>query len=319
MTASAVGFAAPADAKNEVVVVVGEAKLTVADVERRLAAIPAFQLERYGSTPREIRTRFVEEALVPELLYAEEARARNVAARATVWDRVRELLRQAIENQIREQIATQDRVTDAEVRAYYEQNRERFETPRRIRLWRILVADEALARRILDEAKGTGGPKRWTEHARQHSLDKATAMRDGDVGFVRPDGRTDTPRLEVPAALFAAAEKVKDGELVPEPVALDGRFAVVWRRGSLPAVNRALEQEARSIRQILARQKVESRRSELLDKLQKELVRQRDDALLQYVHVDSFGDVAARQKPGIVPRQRPRATSEPQKTERGLR
>jgi peptidyl-prolyl cis-trans isomerase C len=311
--------AARAGDDSRAVVRVGETALTVADVERRLRSMPAFQLERYGATTEEIRRRFVQEVLVPELVLAEEARQKNVENNPAVWDRVRETLRQAIDNRLRDELAAKEPATDAEVKSYFEQNRDRFETPRRIRLWQIVIADRELGSRIIAEAKGSNGLERWRQLARDHSLDKATSLRGGDLGFVRPDGTTDAPRVRADAKLFEAADKVKDGEIIGEPIALDGgKWAIVWRRGSLPAVHRALEQEARSIRQILLRKKLEERRSELLDRLHKERVRLVDDQLLQYLAVDTFGDVQARQKPGIVPR-RPRGPPAPGQTERGLR
>jgi peptidyl-prolyl cis-trans isomerase C len=48
--------------------------------------------------------------------------------------------------------------------------------------------------------------------------------------------------------LFAAAARVKDGEMVGEPVKEGDAFAVVWRRGTLPAVRRSVEEEASAIR-----------------------------------------------------------------------
>ena len=107
-----------------------------------------------------------------------------------------------------------------------------------------------------------------------------------------------------PPALFEAADKVKDGELVPQPIPVDGGFAVVWRRGSLPAVNRTLEQEQRSIQQILSRQKLEAKRAALIEQLRKQHVKEVNDALLQHVQVSAFGDVAARQRPGVLPRHK---------------
>jgi peptidyl-prolyl cis-trans isomerase C len=299
-----VALSAYGDTPAEVVVRVGAAQLTVADVERRLAMLPPFQLQRYGSTPDEIRRRYVNEVLVPELLYSEQARGEKIENQPEVWDRVREILRQALENDLREQILKKEPITQAEIKAYFDAHRDRFETPRRLRLWRILVSDEALAKKIAEAAKGTDGPKRWSDLAREHSLDKTSAMRNGDLGFVRPDGRTDTPRTQVPAALFEAADKVKDGELVPQPIPVDGGFAVVWRRGSLPAVNRTLEQEQRSIQQILSRQKLEAKRAALIDELRKQHVKEVNDALLQYVQPNAFGDFAARQRPGVMPRHK---------------
>ena len=48
--------------------------------------------------------------------------------------------------------------------------------------------------------------------------------------------------MRVDPGLFAAADKVKDGELVKEPVKEGTKFAVIRRRGSLEASTRTLDQ-----------------------------------------------------------------------------
>ena len=317
----AVGHSARADAKDEVVATVGDQKLTVFEVERRLAAIPVWQQKTLGETPQEIRKNLVERVLVPELLHAAEARRRELEKDPAVHDRLRQLLRMAMENHLRETVASEKAVSDEEIKAYYDQNRHRFHTPRRIKLWRILVDDEALAKKIIAEVTGASGEeqtKKWTEHARERSVDKATHMRDGNLGFVHPDGQTEAPRVRVDPALFAAAEKVKNGEIVPQPVKEGERWAVIWRRGSMEEVHRTLEQEKSSIRQVVRRKKLEEAMTELLEKLRKEHVKGVNEALLDYVEVDAYGGIAERKKPGVVPRHSA-ASPAPKPGERGLR
>jgi peptidyl-prolyl cis-trans isomerase C len=263
--------------------------------------VPPFQLANYGANPDEIRRNFVERVLVPELLYAEEARRLKLDAEPGIRDRLREVLRQAMEGELRDSVAAKEPVTPAEVAKYFSDNRHRFETPRRLRLWRIQVADEAQAKKLIELARGQEGPTRWTEAARS-SLDKATSMRGGDLGFVRADGTTDIPRVRADPALYAAADKVKDGDVVPQPVREGDHWAAVWRRGSLPEIKRTIDQEERSIQQILARQKLENRRSALADDLKKQHVRDVNDSWLESLEVGSFGDLGTPGRPGVVPR-----------------
>jgi len=315
---TAVAQSPPPEAGGEVVVSVGSSKLTVAEVERRLKAIPPFQLVQFGKTPSEVRKHFVEQVLVPELLYVEDAVTRKLDQNPATADRIRDALRQAVENELKD---TGSSVTPDEIKNYYEANKHRFNTPRRIKLWRILVRDEALAKKIIAEVKAEekAAAERWNRAARDSSIDKSTSMRDGDLGFVSPDGQTEMPQLRVDAGLFAAADKVKDGEVVPEPVKEGEAFAVVWRRGSLEAVNRGVAQEAPAIRQVLARQKVNDLVAETAKKLEKDLVKNVNYELLSYVNVDPSGDVGTRQRPGVIPRHRARTPGEPSRDERGLR
>jgi peptidyl-prolyl cis-trans isomerase C len=293
--------------------------VSASTIGARLATVPPFQLAEFDPDPAKARRAFVDSVLVPELLYAKEAEAKKLDQQPAVQDRIREALRQAMSEALRAETLVKKPVMPEDVRAYFEANKSRFNTPRRIRIWRILVSDEALAKKIIAESKGTEGPLRWSAFAREHSLDKATNLRDGDLGFVRADGSTDTPRVRVNAALFAAVDPLAEGEILAEPLRDGSNFAVLWRRGSMPGVERTLEQEEASIRQVLERERLEKAQSELLASLKTQHVSAVQENLLEYVTVDGFGDVAARKRPGVVPRRPEAGAKPPAPGERGNR
>jgi peptidyl-prolyl cis-trans isomerase C len=306
------------DAALSTVATVGSARVTTSDVERRLHGIPDFQLRSLGDFPAQIRHQVLAKFIIPDLLYSQEAERQQLQRDPAVRARVDEVLRRAVEFDLRAELERTRPVTDEEVRRYYEANRSRYETPQRIRIWRILVKDEALARKIGADARGTAGLARWAEHARSHSLDSATKMRRGDLGFVRVDGRTDVPRVRVDPALYAAADQVPDGSVVPEPVKEGDAFAVVWRRGSAPAVSRSLEEEAGAIRRILMRNRVHERVDELVARLRRQHLTVLDDSLVDRVSVpppkfaSPAGQASSRRRPAPAP-------AAPSTGERGLR
>jgi hypothetical protein len=271
------------------VITVGSASMTAADISRRIAALPAYQVSRYGATPEEIKKRFVQEVLVPEMLYGQEALARKVDQQLGPRDKLRETLKDALDRGLREEVLKNQPVTPEDLKKYYDENKARFETPKRIRVWRIQVADEAAAREILAKAKGTEGVKNWSEAAREKSLDKSTAQRSGDLGFVRADGSTDVPRVQVDPAIFAAADKVSDGSLVSQPVKEGDKWSVIWRRGSVEATKRTLEDETPSIRQVLERRRMDTARQDLIAKLRKEQVTDFHPELLSNIDASMFG------------------------------
>lgn len=310
---------AVAENDDTVVATVGNEKLTVGEVQQRLLSVPSFQLQTYGKTPTEVRKNFVEKVMIPELLMSEEARRRKLDQDPEVANRIRGVLRSAMLKAIKEQAKKDQPITDKDVTVYYLEHKSDFNTPRRLRIWRILVATKAAAERIIPQVQGINGPRHWMDIARAQSLDKATAMRGGDLGFVRPDGRTATPRVRADPVLFAAADKVKDGTVVPEPIKEGDDWAVVWRRGSMPAVDRTEKQEATTIRHQLQRQRFETATKKLIAKLWKEHVSEQNEKLLQYVTVSQNGDVGARGHPGLLPRRIPRSSPVPRQTEHGLR
>jgi PPIC-type PPIASE domain len=159
-------------------------------------------------------------------------------------------------------------ISDDEIAAFFAQHQERYTQPRALRLWRILVGDEAQAKEIILKVNGQPKPVyAWGDLAREHSVDDATKQRDGSLGFVRADGSTDVPELRVDRALFTAADLVADGQIVPQPVPEGSHFAVVWRRGTRPARAQTLAQERDNIREILLRTKAQAARTALLERL----------------------------------------------------
>lgn len=308
------GFAA--DSKP--VARVGNESISAADLARRLAKIPQFQRAALGDTPDKLKRAVLDSMLVPDLLYAEEAERLKLRDRANVRDREREILRRAMDRELSAECLRNTPVSGAEIKAYFEANRARFETPRRVRIWRILTDDPALARKIIADSQGVDGLKRWSQYARENSLDKATQLRDGDLGFVHPDGNTDTPTLRVDPALFAAAERLADGELAKEPLQEGTHWAVIWRRGSAAAITRTLAQEEGAIRQVLERERLEKARQALLASLQAKYVSQRNDSPLE---LTQFAAPAgpSRTVPARTAHEAAAGSSQPIPSERGTR
>ncbi len=311
----------PAGAQDDeaVVVRVGSTEITVGEVADALAKMPPHQRQKFGKTPEEIRKAYVEQVATLDALYVEHARVNKLDQVPKVHDRIRDILRRTLENRLREDMKEKSPISDTDVAEYYEENKTRYVTPRRLQIWRILVKDKALAESIIKQVQGTDGPKTWTKLAREHSIDDATKMREGNLGFVRPDGATDRPRVKVDPALFEAANKVKNGAVVPQPVNEGGKWAVVWRRGGMRSVTRAVDDEAPQIRQILLRKKLVEKRDALVDKLWKDDVGEVNAALVKYVKIDNGGDVGGQERPGTVPRRPSRKDPTPKKTEKGLR
>jgi peptidyl-prolyl cis-trans isomerase C len=289
---------------SAVVARVGKRVITAADLERRIANVPAFQLRSFGKTPEAIRKAFLENVLVREALFAEGALAEGLAERDDVAERVRAVLRNTVVAALREQASKDATVTDQEVKAFYDANASKFHSPPRLALWRIQVATKAEAAAVLDEAKKDLSPKRWNDLAREKSLDKTTSLRGGNLGFVEPSGATGEQGVSVDPALFEAGSKVKDSELVPEPVKDGERWSVVWRRQSMKPVDRPLDMEASSIRQVLAHEKSEARIKSTLAVLRKQYVTDVRPELVDLIEISATGELSPMKRPGVLPTSR---------------
>jgi peptidyl-prolyl cis-trans isomerase C len=310
----ALGTVRAGEPPHVVVATVGTTEITAADLEKRIKLVPDFQLATFGKTPDEQKRNFLDQVMVREALLAEGARAKKLDESPAVRERTDEALRVARLALLKNETA----ITPQEVAAFFAENHGRFESPERVGVYRILCRTKEEAQGVLADAKQAGTLVRWNELAREHSVDRATALRGGNLGFLGPDGSSNEASVRVEPALFAAASKVKDGEFVSEPIREGEGFAAVWRRGTLPAVHRSVEEEAVAIRQVLVRKKLEEGMRTLLKQLREGGSVTEQSQLVDVVEIDSNGAVVQRKRPGVVP-TKPSMPPAPSATPRGLR
>lgn len=298
------GSPVQADTPDEAVVArVGAQTITAGELTRRMLQIPPFQLKSFGKTEDEIKKNFLERVMVRDLLLARGSLDQKLDTQENVEDRVRATLRSAMLQQIRIEVQATP-VSQEDVKKYYDENIEKFRAPERIAIWRILVEKKEDGAKIIEEVKKDNSVKKWSDLARDKSLDKATNMRGGNLGYVDPDGKTTDALIVVDKAVLDAAHALKDAELAPEPVKEGDKWAVVWRRQTMKAVSRSLEDEAPGIRQTLARQHVEERLKEVLEKARAEQVHDLKVEMVDDVGVTAQGDLQPLKRPGVLPARR---------------
>ena len=135
-----------------------------------------------------------------------------------------------------------------------------------------MVANEAEAKAAIDKLRTSADFDVWRNLAREKSLDRATNMRAGELGFVAADGKSDMVELQVDPVLFAAAARLKDGEICKSPIREGDKFAVVWRRGHLAALRADPTSVATTIRAHLREARAASAFNELLAQLKAKYV-----------------------------------------------
>lgn len=263
-----------ARADSAAVAEVGSLAIAADSVLARAARLTPSARARFGATWPEQRKRLLEDALIPEALLAVEA-ARTDRRERPVRDAA---LAQALLVALQREIAARA-PTNAELESYYAAHRSDFETPRSILIWRILVRKESQAKALLAEL-GVPNDGVWSRLARERSVDTATNMRSGSLGYVAADGQTHMPQLRVSRVLFAAADALKDGQLAPQPVAEGDGFAVVWRRASRAASVRPLAAAASEIRAQLEAERFAQRAAALTVELRQAQLREHQPALL---------------------------------------
>ncbi len=302
-----------ARADAAIVARVGERSIDAGLLLARLARLLPVQRALFGASWPEQRRQFLERELIRQALLEQDA-AREDRRLGSARDNA---LARGLLTGLQQQ-AEAAGVPESEVAEYYGQHRDRYEEPHLILIWRILVRQDAQARELLREL-GKPSESTWSRLARERSIDTATLMRSGSLGFVAADGQTHMPQVRVSPALFAAAERVKDGELVPEPIAEGDAVAVIWRRASRAAQSNQLGAVSADIRALLVHARELSELHTLTERLRKESLRDYQPALL-----DGFEprvtEVLEAAPPPAVAALPPRPVSlSPRTTDSGLR
>jgi peptidyl-prolyl cis-trans isomerase C len=294
---------------------VGDGVVALSEARARLRQVPLFQLSTLGNTPDEIRHTFVQE-LVRMELWVQGARAEGLEQRSDVRERIMVRLKDALIDDVLNEVAKEE-VSDQAVKEYYEKNRQLYAAQTRLKLWRIVVKTREEAEEILGIIKTDAEYQKdplagWEKLANERSIDRTTAMRRGDLGFVQPTGATAHRDVEVSPALFKAAMGVKDGEVVPTPLEDEGTWVVLLRRGSTITPERSFESEAPTIRNMLSKKRVQDRMKKLVADLRKKYVSEVNAMLLEQVEITRDGDVAPKNRPGTLPRKSHPAAASPQ-------
>jgi peptidyl-prolyl cis-trans isomerase C len=284
--------AAPGDLtaarRGRTVLTVGSRKVTVGELEDHLAGIPPYQKEMFGTSRDAIARAYVDQVLTRDLVLAAGAEQRGLHQQLPTSQLLSRALSSATLRKTRSTYPSAAAIPMEDVTKYYEDNRSRFDSPERINLWRILCKTREEATTVLDAARRDSSIAKYNDLAREHSIDKATNMRGGNLGFVGPDGASNEAGVKVDPALVKAAQSVKDGELVPQPVAEGTAFAVVWRRGTVPPNRRSVDEASAQIRAALFRERTELAEKKLIDELRAKHVKEVNVGLLGLIELRPF-------------------------------
>ncbi len=285
---------APSEAQTDaarrakIAVRVGHYEVTVGELEDRIASIPPFQQSTLGASRDAVVHAYVEQVIVHDLVLAQGAEDRHLADREPLRSQWKRALSTAALRAVHAPITSANAIPMEDVQKYYEENRLHFDAPERINLWRILCKTRDEADQVLASAKKTATIAHYNDLARDHSIDKATNLRGGNLGFISPDGTSNEAGLKVDPALVKAVAGLKDGEFAPRPVAEGDAFAVVWRRATVPPSKRTVEEAAAQIRSTLYRERIEAAEKKLIDDLRAKKVSNVDASKLGMIVLPPF-------------------------------
>jgi len=275
--------------RAKIAIKVGSRSVSVAELEDRLAEIPPFQAVTFGASRDEIVKAYVDQVIVRDLLLGAGAEQRKLDGELPTKHQLQRARSTATLRALRSgELKSPASIPAEDVQKFYEENRSRFDSPERVNLWRILckTRDEALG--VLAAAKKDLTIPKYNELAKAHSIDKATSFRGGNLGFVAPDGISNEAGVKVDPGLVKAAAAVKDGDLVPDLVPEGDAFAIVWRRATVPATRRSLEEATAQIRSTIYRERTEAQEKKLIEDLRAKHVRDVNADLLKIIVIPPF-------------------------------
>lgn len=194
--------------KEEAVAFVGRRRITESDFINRLEELPAYYR---GFVSTEGGKRQYLSGIIKEEILLQKAQDENIQRIPEVARRLEELRREVLLGAVIGHIQREEiRVSEQDIRDYYELNRERFSDPVQLKVSHILLSDEMTARDILSQIQRRVS---FEKLARENSLDTFTAINGGDMGFIE---RGDMPE-EFEEAAFSIERIGGVSEIVRSP------------------------------------------------------------------------------------------------------
>jgi hypothetical protein len=263
---------------------VGDRVITLGEYAATLDRMDPFERMRYQSQDR--RKRLLDEMIEVELL-SQEAKRRGLDKAPETQERLRQILREQMLEEVRKSAPAPNDVPESELKAYYDAHKDEFAEPERRRVAGIVLESAAAAKTVLAQAKNAT-PQQWGEIVEQRSVQRgARAMPSvaselaGDLGIVGPPGHPRGANPRVPEPVRDAVFKVaKVGDTYGEVVPADGKFYVVRLMSSTPARERKYEDSERAIRTAVVQARIREKEQALEGELKKKFPVTVDDAAL---------------------------------------
>ncbi|BCQ23278.1 peptidylprolyl isomerase [Caballeronia sp. NK8] len=189
----------------------------------------------------------VREELINREILMQEAAREGIASRPDVKAQIAVAQQTVVLRALIEDFVKKNTPTDAEVKARYDQLVKQNGGGKELHLHHILVEDEAQAKDLI--AKITGGAS-FEDLAKQYSKDPGSGKNGGDLDW-------SSPSAYVPE-FGAAAEKLKKGEVTPQPVKTQFGWHVIRLDDSREVAPPPLEQVKAQIAQQIQQEKLQT-------------------------------------------------------------
>ncbi|MEW6003051.1 MAG: peptidylprolyl isomerase [Nitrospirota bacterium] len=227
--------------KGEYLAKVGNVEITKADFESEFKSLPDFAQKMFeGNAGKE---KFLDELIKKEILY-QEALKKGLDKDPEYLRKVENFKKISLIGLLLEkEIESKAKVTDQDIKNYYEKNKEDFTTVSQIRMSHILLKTEDAAKKVLERLrKGED----FAKVAKETSIDTATAKNGGDLGYLS--------RGQMLPEIEQVAVRLKPGD-ISEPIKTKSGYEIIKVTGRKLGKPVELEQIKSMIAQRLAAEK----------------------------------------------------------------
>jgi peptidyl-prolyl cis-trans isomerase C len=257
---------------------VNGAIITTDDFKKEVENLPPY-LRPMAETPKG-KNELLETMIVREIIM-QKAKKEGMDKSPAVAAKVEELKQRVIvEAFLKKKLEEQANISDGEMKKFYDENKDKFNTGEQVRASHILVKNEAEAKEILDQVKKGGN---FEELAKKHSIDGAAA-KGGDLGWFSQGSMI--PDFE------KVAFSMKEGT-VSGIVKTQFGYHIIKLTGKRPAGTRSFEESKELIRAKLAPEKQQEIFAKLKEDLKKDAKFSVKEDVLNSMEIKPSTDEAA--------------------------
>jgi parvulin-like peptidyl-prolyl isomerase len=157
---------------------VGNATITEAEYDREFQALPAYAQQLFAG--EQGKEKFLNEIINKEILY-QEALKKGLDKTPDYQKKLEDFKKLTLVSELFEkEIMSKAKVSDQEVKEYYEKHKQDFAPTTQIRASHILVKTEDEAKKVLERLKKG---EKFADIAKAVSIDSGSAKNGGDLGF----------------------------------------------------------------------------------------------------------------------------------------
>jgi peptidyl-prolyl cis-trans isomerase C len=257
--------------RQTIVATIGDSSITVGDVLSYIERQPREMQARYST--HEQRKKLLQHLIDMELL-AREAKERGLDANPIV----RQTLKQSLARQLLAELDAKSgglgAIEEAEVRAFYDGNRDVFVRPARRRAAWLMSRTEDDAKRARTQMMAViaENPKMarqvFGDFVVKHSIDGETKALRGDLGWFFADGKNELGQVRVDRAGTKATFALASVNSISEPTPLDNKtWALLQLTNEHPEVARPFDEVQMDIQNRLMRNKQSAQRQTFIEGL----------------------------------------------------